>query len=621
MIKAVRQKKRRRQRLFFVGLLVILLAAAGGTLHRLSLSLHDISRIIQLAAGKISDTDKVVPPKEVVLRGTIYDRHFNELSVSYQLFTLYVHPVELTDRHQAAADIAAIIGRDSQSLSDRLKNVQPVIELADDLDKQQAADIAALHIDGVYCKPREERYYPAHTAAAHFLGFADNSIGLTGVEALYDPVLHPGVFRKSDAPEIDFGGAESLGRTTTDVVLTLDIALQKKIEHLLEEYRRETGAARGMALVMNPTNGNVLAVVSQPGFDPNYFWNADDQRLEGQAFRPKYGKDLVRSLLVTSAAIYDAGLNGDVLPPTVRAPEYGMNREKLDQYWKLFGFDQPVQCRLPADKVTASVDKSGPGKQDRLSGVQLAVGLASLMNGGSRVTPEFFSSIYDHAERKMHFLDRSVNEKSRIIPPADGVHLRRELAAQPFFNSREGFIFTGKVEKAERDNGLTAYSIQELLVAAVPRDRPEVLLLMAVDYGGLYPLVPGKSQKKKRKKKTKTKTKNLAAIGRTLLPVLAVSGSSESSQKHPVAKSEDNYQRFLISRRLDLPETKQGYVQVEKLMPELTGLSLRKGLQRISAFNLDVSIKGSGRIVAQNPAPGEPLSKRASCRLTLESRI
>ena len=60
MIKAVRQKKRRKRRLYIVGSLVILLAATGGTLHRLSLSLQDISRIIQLAAGKISKSNTKV---------------------------------------------------------------------------------------------------------------------------------------------------------------------------------------------------------------------------------------------------------------------------------------------------------------------------------------------------------------------------------------------------------------------------------------------------------------------------------------------------------------------------------------------------------------------------------
>ena len=56
-------------------------------------------------------------------------------------------------------------------------------------------------------------------------------------------------------------------------------------------------------------------------------------------------------------------------------------------------------------------------------------------------------------------------------------------------------------------------------------------------------------------------------------------------------------------------------------MPALTGMSLRKGLQQIRPFNLKVRIKGSGRIVAQNPAPGVSLTDTGVCELTLQSQI
>lgn len=614
MIKAVRQKKRRKQRLLFVGLFVVLLAAAGGTLHRLSLSLQDISRIIQLAAGKFSDSQQNAPVEKVILRGTIYDRDFNELSVSYQLFTLFVHPVELFDRHEVAEDLARILGMDKQVLAERLNNVQPVIEIADDLDNVQAAAIADLNVDGVYCKPREERYYPAHTAAATLLGFADQGVGLAGLEALYDPILHTGEFRKKDAPDVDFAGAETLGRAAADIVLTIDLGLQKKIEQQLQAYRKKTGAAYGMGLALDPGSGEVLAMVSQPGFDPNYFWHADETMLWGQVFSPDFIRELMRPLLITSSAIYDAGLNGDVLPATIRAPGYGMTEEKLAEYWALFGFSKPVTGRFPAGKEKDPAAADNGAKAGALSGGQLAVGLASLVNGGTRVTPYFLQSVYDYAGQQTYGRDAAADKKERIIPPAEGVHLRRELLSQPFFSSNEGFLFSNRATKVSTGKGMSTYSMQEMIVAAVPRERPEVVLLMAVDYGSLFPLPAERSGKKKDKE-------DLAAVGRRLMPELAALSLSETAVHHPVVKNNDNYQRFLISRRLDLPTEKRRYVQVAHLMPEVTGLSLRKGLQRISSFNLKVNIKGSGRIVAQNPAPGEPLADTSDCTLTLESRI
>ncbi len=613
MIKAVRQKKRRKQRLLFVGLLIVLLAAAGGTLHRLSLSLQDISRIIQLAAGKFSNAPQHVPSQEVVLRGTIYDRDFHELSVSYQLFTLFVHPVELFDRHKVAEDLARILGTDKQILADRLKNVQPVVEVADDLDNLQAAEIADLNIDGVYCKPREERYYPAHTAAANLLGFADKGVGLAGLEALYDPILHTGKFSKADVPDVDFAGVDTLGRTAADIVLTLDVGLQKKIEQQLQEYRKKTGAGRGIALALNPGSGEVLAMVSQPGFDPNYFWHADEQMLQGHMFSPDFIRELIRPLLITSAAIYDAGLSGNVLPATLRAPGYGMTEEKLAEYWTLFGFSRSVNGRFSADLEKKSAIADNIENTENLSSGQLAVGLASLMNGGTRVVPYFLNSLYDHAGQQMYGRDAAAAKRERIIPPAEGVHLRRELLSQPFFSSKEGFLFSNRAMKVTIGKGLSTYIMQEIVVAAVPKGRPKILLLMAVDYGSLFPRPAGNGKKKNEE--------SLAAVGRRLMPELAAFTTSEVAVEYPEQKSDDNYRRFLISRRLDLPVEKHQYVQVEQLMPEVTGLSLRKGLQRISSFNLKVKIKGSGRIIAQNPGPGEPLADTGDCTLTLESRI
>ena len=161
---------------------------------------------------------------------------------------------------------------------------------------------------------------------------------------------------------------------------------------------------------------------------------------------------------------------------------------------------------------------------------------------------------------------------------------------------------------------MTHYQLQEVLVAAVPRDIPKVLLMLTVDYGTLYPLPPDAYKEKKRQE-------DLAALGRRLLPVLAAYSSPDRVAEHPGVKSEDNYRRFLISRRLELPEQKKSYARVDKSMPEVTGLSLRKGLQLISPYHLKVSIKGSGRIVVQNPAPGEPVTESGVCELSLGSRI
>ncbi len=612
MIKAVRQRKRRKRRLYIVGLLFILLAATGGTLHRLSLSLQDISRIIQLAAGKISNSNESVIPVEANLRGTIYDRNFNELSVSYQLFTLYAHPAELADRHSSAEKLALILGTDKEILADRLNNVKPVIEIADDLDMHQAAEVAALNMDGVYCKPVEERFYPSHKIAAHLLGFTGNSTGLAGAEALYDQVLQPGVFRSSDVPDVDLSDTESAGLTTTDVILTIDLGLQKQVEQQMRSFLQSKGAARGIALVMEPGTGRVLTMAGQPGFDPNYFWQSDSRQLQDQVFQPVFEQNLLKPLLVTAAAIYEAGLDGEILPVTVRAPDYGLTEEKMAEYRQLFELQEPVQSILPVDKEPARADAAEMEPSGMLSGAQMEVALASLLNGGRRVKPWLLESLYDH-NRKRFYPCAVQSTMHRILPPAPGINLRRELLQNSSYSGKDGFLFVNKNITIGKNKGFTDYRIQEVLLAAVPEKAPRVLLLMAFDYGSLYPLPPGKARTGKKN--------NLAELGRKLLPMLDQYGMNGQVAERPAGKNEGNYRRFLIVRRLELPEQKRNFAEVDKIMPEVTGLSLRKGLQRISPYHLKVSVKGSGRIVGQNPAPGEPLAKNGVCELTLHAQL
>lgn len=608
MIQTVRQKKRRRKRIVLVGLLTVLLVAAGLTLHRLSFSLQDISNIIQLAAGKISASEKTVSSLPPSLRGTIYDRQYNELSVSYQLFTLYVHAVELTDRDKVARNLASVLDKDSEMLVDKLKKIQPVIELADDLDEQQVADVEALNLTGVYCKAREERYYPAHAAAGFLLGYTSKGTGLAGSEALYDTVLRAGQFRKDDLPEINFESAEFLGAQSSDVVLTLDLGLQKEIEQALARYRKVTGAEKGTALVLDPRSGKILAMVSQPGFDPNYFWKADEQKLQGQVFKKEYTTKLVQSIFLTAAAIYDAGINENVLPATIRAPEYGLTPSKRKQYWDKFGLAKPVTSSISDQKEDSPSD-------NRISGAQLAVGLSSLVNGGIRVSPYILDSIYDHAQAKLFHRDKALTHQERIMDPASGVHLRMEMMSQPHLGSSKGFVYSNKAVGVSQENGSSIYSMQEFVFAAVPRKRPKIVLVMAVNHDGLLPLSP-KMYKRKRNNET------MAGLGRKLLPRLAAACSAEESKAAvPLAKSDENYRRFLISRRLDVSSQKHQYAAQEAAMPDVMGLSLRKGLRKIDSLNLKVSISGSGRIVSQEPAAGTPLADAGSCRLVLKSRI
>lgn len=602
----VRRPAEQKPRRLLLLLTLLLLTAAGGWLLHSGLPLcKEETERTEPSAAEAGQISPAQPPDErLPLRGTIYDRNLNELAVSYRLYSLFVQPLKLADRAEAAEQLAQILSTDSADILRRLQGEETTVELAKGLDARQAAAVSALRQSGIYCTSAEARHYPGHAAAGQLLGFTSEGTGLSGCEALYDPVLQPGGFRCAEAPELDCAGQETLGKGLADVVLSLDLDLQQQLEELLARHLQQQEAASGSIVVLYPESGQVLAMVRQPGLDPNYFWQADEQREEHPLFAAEFFPELVRPLLTEAAAISEAGLDGNLLPATVSAPAYGLGKEQLEQYWHEFGLDQPVPNLLSSSEQNAAAETDQAG---RLSAVQIAAGAASLFNSGKRIAPWLLKAVYDHGQQRFFTRNPAANPASRILPPAVGINLRRKLLdAHP---GEEGFLFVASSSVMTEKQGLNEHHLQELLLAAVPGDSPRLLLIMAIDYGRLEPSPPAAEQN----------GENLQDLGRKLLSLLAAKQEEPPLELPPAEKNEANLRRFLLSRQLKQPDGKEKQAALSaSVMPSVIGMSLRKGIQQLNRHHLAVRIQGSGRIVAQKPAAGTPLTDLKLCELTLE---
>jgi cell division protein FtsI (penicillin-binding protein 3) len=145
-----------------------------------------------------------------------------------------------------------------------------------------------------------------------------DGVGLAGVEGKYNSVLQGGVFRQNNILDIDFQKKESLGGASTDIILTLDLDVQKKLENRFREYLATQGAEKGMGLVIEPGSGRILALVNQPSFNPNYFWKANESNRVNRIYNHELDKELIRPILARAAAIEREGVNGTgLLPETV----------------------------------------------------------------------------------------------------------------------------------------------------------------------------------------------------------------------------------------------------------------------------------------------------------------
>ncbi len=604
MVKTARYKKNKRRWLFPFWL--ILLTAAGVVLYRCPHSLQDIGRILQSAVGKISSLSAGPVPAEPVLRGTIYDRNFSELAVSYKLYSVYANPVEVADRHRVAQTLEPLVDIKAEKLQSRLKSTQYSIMLATDLDEKQAEQINALHLQGISCKENETRFYPGHTAASHVLGFMGDGVGLAGVEGKYDSVLQ-GVFRKSNIPDIDFQGHEHLGDTGADLILTLDIGLQKMLESRFREFLAASGTEKGMGLLIEPGSGRILALMNQPSFNPNYFWKASESNRVNRIYNHLLDKELIRPILVRAAAIEREGLDGPgVLPPTVAAPDYGFAEQQLS------GFEQQIELY---GSVFGNWE-SGPTMEERkdhtpvVTGVQVGVTLASLVNGGWRITPYVVDSVYDHATATRYQRNSEATQKSHVLDPALGVKIRRELFNNWENDKENGVVFTGKQLQIRPEGLYSEYSMQNLFVALTPAKRPKYLLLIATEQDHLQPDLNRK----------KGEDVSLEDVGRDLLATLAQQAEPNVAAAVPPSRSEENRRQFFISKRLNFKNAPEQEDEAVALMPQMRGMSLRKGLQQIDKLKLKVSINGTGQIVAQYPLPGQPLVGVEECIVTLEPR-
>jgi cell division protein FtsI (penicillin-binding protein 3) len=622
-----RPLEKSRNGLCLVILTVLLIVSLGLMMFFLPVSLQSFQGIQGIAGffNRPASSPKTIEQEELVtessseqrdrpiLRGTIYDRKMEEMSVSYRLFSLLVQAAELSNRDLVAEQLAVILGTEKQNILQRLQHADGIISLADNLEIRQVEEVEELHLSGIHCQPVEVRYYPDHAVAGQLLGFVSGNAGLSGVEALYDAVLEPGEFRQVNIPAVNFSGHDALGKTVTDIVLTIDMALQRQLDHTLEEYRKRKGASAGSAIAIDPNSGRILAMVSQPGFDPNYFWQTDEQKAHRALFAPHYDQELLRPLLVQAAATLELGMDRKVLPVTVSVPDYGLSEDVLQKYWLGLDLGRPMPDFLPVSSGqggTSSEDIDAADRARLLSPVQMIYGVATLLNSGQRVAPWFLNGLYDYTEERFFLRDFTVSPRERILSPVQGIQLRREILGNSFSSDEGGFLFADAASTVSQQNGLSVHHTQDLLLAAVPREQPDVLLLLTVDYGTLAPYPPEVESRD---------IDGLLGLGRNLLPILVGYGGSVETFAEPSSeKNSANLRRYFFSRQLSAAEVQENLVHAEPIMPSLIGLSLRKGLQQINRYNINVRIQGSGRIVDQIPAAGEPLTETEICELILE---
>jgi penicillin-binding protein 2 len=235
-------------------------------------------------------------------RGLILDRHNEVLAANYSAYTLEVMPSRVKNLDAMLEELNAIVEiqprdkRRFKRLLEESKNFES-LPIRNRLTEEEVARFAVnrYRFPGFEIRPRLFRNYPQGDVASHALGYigrindadlkriedADLSsnyrgtdhIGKLGIEGSYENELHGNT--GTEQMEIDAGGRAMRSLATTapvagnNLTLTLDIKLQKVAEQLF-------GEGRGSMVAIEPSTGEILALVSKPGFDPNLFVDGID---------------------------------------------------------------------------------------------------------------------------------------------------------------------------------------------------------------------------------------------------------------------------------------------------------------------------------------------------------
>ena len=277
-------------------------------------------------------------------RGFILDRHGEILVENRPTFDLYATPEDVINPREVAATLAGILGTSPQELEARLfegreRPYQPVL-LRKDLDEGTVVSVEERKLDlpGISLRVRPVRAYPSGGTAANLLGYVGEvnqaqlareeyqdfrpgeSIGQAGVEQRFDGFIRG--IDGGEQVEVDARGrvlrlvSRIEPRSGANIYLTIDKRIQGAAEAAF-------AGKKGTVIAMNPTTGEILAMVSRPSYDPNLFaqrlsgenWQriATDPShpLQNRAFQAQYPPGSIFKLIVAIAGLESGALTPD----------------------------------------------------------------------------------------------------------------------------------------------------------------------------------------------------------------------------------------------------------------------------------------------------------------------
>jgi len=215
----------------------------------------------------------------------VYDDQLQDyypLATNVSLYSLNIVPPQVRRPELVVAKLMPYLkgtGIEESDLTEMVESDKVYVPpLRRRIEEDEAKEIRALDLDGVYLRSEEYRYFPEDSLAAHVLGFVNiDQEGQYGIEGYFNEELSGRaglalVEKSSLGSQIAIGNRQVINpEDGISVVLTIDRAIQYFVEKKLQESVEEHGATGGSVIVMEPATGDIVAMASYPNFNPNFY--------------------------------------------------------------------------------------------------------------------------------------------------------------------------------------------------------------------------------------------------------------------------------------------------------------------------------------------------------------
>lgn len=484
-------------------------------------------------------------------RGNIYDRNGVVLAENKTVCTISVIHSQIEDPEKVIAVLTKELGMSEETVRKRVEKVSSIERIKMNVEKETGDAIRSYELAGVKIDEDYKRYYPYNELASKVIGFTggDNQ-GIIGIEVKYDEYLegiNGKILTLTDARGVEIknaGERRSEPVEGDDLYLSLDYNIQMYAAQAAVKVREEKQADSVSILVMNPQNGEILAMVNEPEFNLNEPFalnteietelseeekqNALNKMWRNQCINDTYEPGSTFKIITASAALEEGKVSLSdqfncpgykiVEDRRIRCHKVGghgaedfthgimnscnpvfieiglrIGSDRFCDYFEQFGLLSRTNIDLPGEASTIMHKRENIGQVElatmsfgqsfQITPIQLATTVSSIINGGNRVTPHFGVETKNAEGEVTHTF--VYGQKEHIVSEETSTTMRYLLEKVVSEGSGknaalEGFSIGGKTATSQTLPRSEKRYISSFLGFA-PADDPQVLALIIIN--------------------------------------------------------------------------------------------------------------------------------------------